>query len=205
MIGLSLQQLKMDKILKNDLVSPTINWEINLSGIPSGQLEDRWNPEPDSSNSNLPNSNLALVCTLLKLGLKFKNCQLQSSNGASKRKPGSTGSFPEDRFSLPIRGKREMPCGWQQQLSKTGYRLAGPEAYSSDLDEAQATQAVQEFVWISSMKSGWTGTKSLNVGGVGAGGTRRESGGEAPWFRWKSALEAQRQVCRHWELRQMAT
>lgn len=58
----------------------------------------------------------------------------------------------EDRLSLPISCKPEKPCGWSQ-LSKTGYSLADPEANISDLDEAEATQAVQEFVWNSSVKS----------------------------------------------------
>lgn len=36
-----------------------------------------------------------------------------------------------------------------------------PEGQSSDIGEAQATQAVQEFVWSSNVKSGWVGTRSL--------------------------------------------
>lgn len=58
----------------------------------------------------------------------------------------------ENRLNLQIRNKPEKPYGWKQ-LSTTGYSLEDPKANSSDLDEAQATQAVQEFVWNSSVKS----------------------------------------------------
>lgn len=115
----------MGKILKEDLASQTTNKETNLSDILSGGLEDRWNPEPDWSNSNSLNSNLALACTMLKLGLRSKNCQLQSSHGASKNKLAKTGFLPGDGFSLHIRDKPKEPSGWWQ-LSKTGYNVAGP-------------------------------------------------------------------------------
>lgn len=89
---------------------------------------------------------------------------------------------------------RSRPAGDNSVRLATTWQA--PEGQSSDLNEAQATQAVQKFVWSSKVKSGWMGTRSLQVGGVGSRG-KRESGGEELWFWWKPALETQSQVCRH--------
>lgn len=169
----------MDKILKEDLASQTTKKETNLSDILSGQLEDGWNPEPNFSNSNSLNNNLALACTMLKLGLKFKNCQLQSSHGALKSKLARTGPFPEDKFSLHMRDKPEKPCGWWQ-LSKTGYNLAGPWSTELRLRWSTGHTAIQKFVWSSNVKSGWLGTRSLQAGGLGAGGDEEKVEGKSP-------------------------
>lgn len=114
---------------------------------------------------------------MLKLGMKSKNCQLQSSRGASKSKLAKTGSLPEDGFCLHIKDKPEKcPAGDNSVRLATTWQA--PEGQSSDLDEAQATQAVQEFVWSSKVKSGWLGTRSLQVGGLGAGGDEKKVEGK---------------------------
>lgn len=169
----------MDKILKEDLAPQTTKKETNLSDILSGQLGDGWNHEPNFSNSNLLNNNLALACTMLKPGFKSKNCQLQSSHGASKSKLARTGPFPEDEFSLHMRDKPEKPCDWGQ-LSKTGYTLAGPWRTELRLRGSTGHTAVQKFVWSSNVKSGWVGTRRLQVGGLGVGGDEEKVEGKSP-------------------------
>lgn len=70
---------------------------------------------------------------------------------------------------------RSSPAGDNSvRLATTWQALEGQ---SSDLDEAQA---VQEFVWSSKVKSGWMGTRSLQVGGLGAGGDKEKEEGKSP-------------------------